>query len=80
MKSKLLSLCVCMAATSIPKCYRATMVHGFVEELVVNEDPEYQWIDRIRTPRASNEARQRLISLMSGIYIFFFMYSGVEEW
>lgn len=54
------------AATSIPQCYRAAMVHGFVEELVVNEDPEYQWIDRIRTPRASNEARQRLISLMSG--------------
>ncbi|XP_052321827.1 C2 domain-containing protein 5 isoform X6 [Oncorhynchus keta] len=52
--------------TSIPRCYRATLVHGFVEELVVNEDPEYQWIDRIRTPRASNEARQRLISLMSG--------------
>ncbi|XP_062402662.1 C2 domain-containing protein 5 isoform X2 [Sardina pilchardus] len=52
--------------TSIPRCYRAMMVHGFVEELVVNEDPEYQWIDRIRTPRASNEARQRLISLMSG--------------
>ncbi|XP_075875467.1 C2 domain-containing protein 5 isoform X5 [Nelusetta ayraudi] len=52
--------------TSIPQCYRAVMVHGFVEELVVNEDPEYQWIDRIRTPRASNEARQRLISLMSG--------------
>ncbi|KAM9481864.1 C2 domain-containing protein 5 isoform 3-T3 [Clarias gariepinus] len=51
---------------SIPRCYRAVMVHGFVEELVVNEDPEYQWIDRIRTPRASNEARQRLISLMSG--------------
>ncbi|XP_055365525.1 C2 domain-containing protein 5 isoform X10 [Betta splendens] len=52
--------------TAIPRCYRAAMVHGFVEELVVNEDPEYQWIDRIRTPRASNEARQRLISLMSG--------------
>uniref|UniRef100_G1PIJ3 C2 domain-containing protein 5 n=1 Tax=Myotis lucifugus TaxID=59463 RepID=G1PIJ3_MYOLU len=51
--------------TSIPKCYRAVIIHGFVEELVVNEDPEYQWIDRIRTPRASNEARQRLISLMS---------------
>lgn len=54
------------SATSIPRCYRAVMVHGFVEELVVNEDPEYQWIDRIRTPRASNEARQRLIFLMSG--------------
>ncbi|XP_060932335.1 C2 domain-containing protein 5-like isoform X1 [Limanda limanda] len=52
--------------TAIPRCYRVSMVHGFVEELVVNEDPEYQWIDRIRTPRASNEARQRLISLMSG--------------
>ncbi|XP_064417481.1 C2 domain-containing protein 5 isoform X2 [Latimeria chalumnae] len=52
--------------TSVPKCYRAITIHGFVEELVVNEDPEYQWIDRIRTPRASNEARQRLISLMSG--------------
>uniref|UniRef100_A0A8C1M781 C2 domain-containing protein 5 n=1 Tax=Cyprinus carpio TaxID=7962 RepID=A0A8C1M781_CYPCA len=54
------------SSTSIPRCYRAIMVHGFVEELVVNEDPEYQWIDRIRTPRASNEARQRLIFLMSG--------------
>ncbi|XP_073421210.1 C2 domain-containing protein 5 isoform X5 [Dendrobates tinctorius] len=53
--------------TSIPKSYRAAVIHGFVEELVVNEDPEYQWIDRIRTPRASNEARQRLISLMSGM-------------
>uniref|UniRef100_A0A8C5SPD0 C2 domain-containing protein 5 n=1 Tax=Laticauda laticaudata TaxID=8630 RepID=A0A8C5SPD0_LATLA len=52
--------------TSIPRCYKAVIIHGFVEELVVNEDPEYQWIDRIRTPRASNEARQRLISLMSG--------------
>uniref|UniRef100_A0A8D0CNH1 C2 calcium dependent domain containing 5 n=1 Tax=Scleropages formosus TaxID=113540 RepID=A0A8D0CNH1_SCLFO len=53
-------------APSIPRCYRLAAVHGFVEELVVNEDPEHQWIDRIRTPRASNEARQRLISLMSG--------------
>uniref|UniRef100_A0A2A4IWK1 C2 domain-containing protein n=1 Tax=Heliothis virescens TaxID=7102 RepID=A0A2A4IWK1_HELVI len=42
----------------IPPGYRATAIHGFVEELVVNDDPEYQWIDKIRTPRASNEARQ----------------------
>ncbi|XP_046972392.1 C2 domain-containing protein 5 [Vanessa cardui] len=42
----------------IPPGYRATTVHGFVEELIVNDDPEYQWIDKIRTPRASNEARQ----------------------
>ncbi|XP_074661016.1 C2 domain-containing protein 5-like isoform X2 [Tubulanus polymorphus] len=39
---------------------------GFIEELVVNDDPEYQWIDKIRTPRASNEARQRLFSQLSG--------------
>jgi hypothetical protein len=25
-----------------------------------------QWIDRIRTPRASNEARQRIFSKLSG--------------
>ncbi|KAI5644777.1 c2 domain-containing protein [Phthorimaea operculella] len=43
---------------SIPAGYKATAIHGFVEELVVNDDPEYQWIDKIRTPRASNEARQ----------------------
>ncbi|XP_061379762.1 C2 domain-containing protein 5 isoform X3 [Danaus plexippus] len=42
----------------IPPGYRATAIHGFVEELIVNDDPEYQWIDKIRTPRASNEARQ----------------------
>jgi len=37
-----------------------------VEELVVNDDPEYQWIDKIRTPRASNEARQTLFVKLSG--------------
>ena len=28
--------------------------------------PIQQWIDKIRTPRASNEARQRIFSKMSG--------------
>lgn len=46
------------AAPIIPYGYHAQVIHGFVEELVVNDDPEYQWIDKIRTPRASNEARQ----------------------
>jgi hypothetical protein len=41
-------------------------VYGFVEELVVNDDPEYQWIDKIRTPRASNEARQLVFMKLSG--------------
>ncbi|KAK3887377.1 hypothetical protein Pmani_012068 [Petrolisthes manimaculis] len=50
----------------IPAGHRCQSVAGFVEELVVNDDPEYQWIDKIRTPRASNEARQTLFSKLSG--------------
>ncbi|KAK3931805.1 C2 domain-containing protein 5 [Frankliniella fusca] len=50
----------------IPYGYHAQIIHGFVEELVVNDDPEYQWIDKIRTPRASNEARQTLFFKLSG--------------
>lgn len=50
----------------IPNTYKAQTILGFVEELVVNDDPEYQWIDKIRTPRASNEARQTLFSKLSG--------------
>lgn len=50
----------------IPHGYYAQVIHGFVEELVVNDDPEYQWIDKIRTPRASNEARQTLFFKLSG--------------
>ena len=46
----------------IPEGYKAQFIPGFVEELVVNDDPEYKWIDKIRTPRASNEARQLLFS------------------
>lgn len=51
------------------------MIHGFVEELVVNDDPEYQWIDKIRTPRASNEARQVVFLKLSGqVRIYFLHY------
>jgi len=50
----------------IPYGYVCQAILGFVEELVVNDDPEYQWIDKIRTPRASNEARQTLFSKLSG--------------
>uniref|UniRef100_A0A6B2EF72 Putative ca2+-dependent phospholipid-binding protein n=1 Tax=Phlebotomus kandelakii TaxID=1109342 RepID=A0A6B2EF72_9DIPT len=51
---------------NIPRGYHAPAIHGFVEELVVNDDPEYQWIDKIRTPRASNEARQVVFLKLSG--------------
>lgn len=50
----------------IPEGFIAHSVNGFVEELVINDDPEYQWIDKIRTPRASNEARQTLFQKLSG--------------
>ena len=50
----------------VPEGYKAQFIPGFVEELVVNDDPEYKWIDKIRTPRASNEARQLLFSKLSG--------------
>ena len=50
----------------MPEGYRAQYINGFVEELVVNDDPEYQWIDKIRTPRASNEARQTLFMKLCG--------------
>ena len=49
----------------VPFGYYCTQILGFVEELIVNEDPEYQWIDKIRTPRASNEARQLLFYKLS---------------
>lgn len=37
-----------------------------MEELIATDDPEYKWIDKIRTPRASNEARQTLFFRLSG--------------
>ena len=49
-----------VVASEVPEGYKLHNLPGFVEELVVNDDPEYKWIDKIRTPRASNEARQLL--------------------
>ena len=46
-----------IVAPNVPEGYRAQFIIGFVEELVINDDPEYQWIDKIRTPRASNEVK-----------------------
>ncbi|CAB0002324.1 unnamed protein product [Nesidiocoris tenuis] len=50
----------------IPEGYTLKTVHGFVEELVFADDPEYQWIDKIRTPRSTNEARQTLFFKLNG--------------
>lgn len=41
-----------------------THVHGFVEELVVADDPEFEWNENFRKSRASHEARQTLLYLL----------------
>ncbi|XP_046399783.1 C2 domain-containing protein 5 isoform X3 [Ischnura elegans] len=51
---------------SIPEGHVVSRLQGLVGELVVEGDPEHQWIDKIRTPRASNEARQALFFKLSG--------------
>ena len=57
-----LKILLLFLAPEVPEGFKAQFLPGFVEELVVNDDPEYKWIDKIRTPRASNEARQLLFS------------------
>jgi hypothetical protein len=54
------------SSSKIPDGYALQSFCGFVEELIINDDPEYQWIDKIRTPRTSNETRQKLFSKLSG--------------
>ncbi len=39
----------------------ACEVVGLVDELVVDNDPEYQWMDNFRQARTSNESRQSLL-------------------
>ncbi|CAH8839206.1 unnamed protein product [Trichobilharzia szidati] len=51
---------------TIPQGFVIDSLIGFIQELVMNYDPEHQWIEKIRTSRASNEARQRLFSRLSG--------------
>ncbi len=46
--------------------YRISHMHGFVEELMVEDDPEYHWTDTFRTSRISNYERQLLLYKLSG--------------
>ena len=55
---------MCYLGDVVPEGYSLKKM-AFVEKLVINDDPEYQWIDKIRTPRASNEARQTLFMKLS---------------
>lgn len=44
--------------------YTVSHVFGFVEELVVADDPEFQWNDNFRRARVSHETRQTLLYLL----------------
>lgn len=46
--------------------YRISHIHGFVEELIVEDDPEYHWTDTFRASRISNYERQFLLYQLSG--------------
>lgn len=34
--------------TAVPECYVGATLLGFVEELIIKDDPEFQWMDRVR--------------------------------
>ncbi|KFD53290.1 hypothetical protein M513_05771 [Trichuris suis] len=53
-------------ASGLPFGRALLAIRGFVDELIADNDPEHEWIDKIRTPRASNEARQTLFAKMAG--------------
>eukprot|EP00912_Choanoflagellata_sp_UC4_P000597 UC4_evm2s370 len=50
----------------LPENFHVLAIRGFVEELIKSDDPEFQWLDRIRTARSSNEARQTLFKQLAG--------------
>lgn len=56
--------CLTYKVSSTFRCVQVFVVdrvHGFVEELVVENDPEFEWRDMIRQHRSSNESRQTLL-------------------
>lgn len=48
------------SALPMPPGYRVAEVFGFVDVLLNEDDPEYHWSDSFRTPRYSNESRQKV--------------------
>ena len=49
------------ASTLATSAYMITDVYGFVDELVVENDPEFEWKDNFRMARSSNEFRLSLL-------------------
>ncbi|KAJ2747595.1 hypothetical protein GGI20_000420 [Coemansia sp. BCRC 34301] len=56
-------------STPSPHLSLSAPVHtlGFISSVVTHIDPEYHWTDSFRTPRASNEARVRVLHKITGL-------------
>ncbi|KAK9764488.1 hypothetical protein K7432_007950 [Basidiobolus ranarum] len=52
--------------STVTEKFPIVAMYGFVDALLCENDPEYHWSDSFRTPRSSNESRQRLLYRMSG--------------
>ncbi|KAF1747423.1 hypothetical protein GCK72_023885 [Caenorhabditis remanei] len=50
-----------MSTSFVPTCLRVSDIFGLVDNIRCEKDPDYEWLDKIRTPRATNEARQNAI-------------------
>ncbi|RCN42882.1 C2 domain protein, partial [Ancylostoma caninum] len=50
-----------LSGYQVPFDYRVIEIVGLMHELKSEKDPDYEWLDRIRTPKATNEARQSAI-------------------
>ncbi len=58
--------CVSLRSVSSVEGYTIDAIHGFVEELIMEKDPEYHWVDSFRASRTSNFARQLLFNQLTG--------------
>ena len=54
-------------STPEPAVYSVLHVFGFVEELLVDDDPEFDFMDRARSARSSNESRLSLLYRLGAI-------------
>uniref|UniRef100_A0A1I7TCR0 C2 domain-containing protein n=1 Tax=Caenorhabditis tropicalis TaxID=1561998 RepID=A0A1I7TCR0_9PELO len=50
-----------LSTNYIPSSLRVSDIFGLVDHIRCEKDPDYEWLDKIRTPRATNEARQSAI-------------------
>eukprot|EP00960_Hanusia_phi_P022143 655936-Hanusia_phi.AAC.1 len=55
-----------LSASVPPESFYVAGIHGLVDELLVEDDPEYNWQDNFRSSRSSNDARQSWTAVFAG--------------